>query len=477
MHVPLLDHPEEELRDVLWEYYLLPVANWLIGPPSFNCVLAQTNGSAWESALTVWFLLDLLELDERRQVRDTDALDRRLIESKVHATMQWICDQCAPASSDRPHWEGVTWDTAVCVRTVARVLSSDPSALREDQAENVLEKCAFAVKWLANSFSAWDEQVTFPFGPSDLAQIVSTLVYLIESDSPILTAAFGGSDRARKHVDQIAVYLAKARDDMSTPDDSDLDDEAAASVHHHAFWGDFFQSGEVIDALASYVHLCTTRGEEDDASEEAVRDCERRTVDCLQYFETTQNDGRWGTHGDTCRAMYAYLRASSLLKDVGQEDHVVLKCLRWMCDDKQVFSDGSFMHTMFITVFYAHALLQVYAHWKPAERSVIDVYDYAIWSSPVRSTPERAKRLALEVDSERSRRAVKRSRQLTRRAYAACAFLVTVSLTFVYAFVAHDASWQITTGTALSLAGIAFAVASAVAGIVVKWPFSRKSAK
>ena len=55
------------------------------------------------------------------------------------------------------------------------------------------------------------------------------------------------------------------------------------------------------------------------------------------------------------------------------------------------------LHTSFLTVFYSHALLAVYQYWDPSELTIEQLYDDVLWSSPVRSTPERIKRMSLEI--------------------------------------------------------------------------------
>ena len=51
------------------------------------------------------------------------------------------------------------------------------------------------------------------------------------------------------------------------------------------------------------------------------------------------------------------------------------------------------MHTMFLTIFYAHALVEVHDSWAPARQTVDKLYDDVVWASPMRTTPERSKRL------------------------------------------------------------------------------------
>ena len=120
-------------------------------------------------------------------------------------------------------------------------------------------------------------------------------------------------------------------------------------------------------------------------------------------------DGMWGGHIDTIKSDHFLRHDEASHSSTGcryrrtlivPEIHTTFKALRWVCDRKQVFSDGSFMHTMFLTIFYTIALVEVYRSWEPAGRTVALLYDDVVWSSPVRTTPERYRRMALSLRHE-----------------------------------------------------------------------------
>ena len=114
----------------------------------------------------------------------------------------------------------------------------------------------------------------------------------------------------------------------------------------------------------------------------------------------------WGSHIDTIRVVHSYVlvrrqipQRSQLSLDplIVPEIHTTFKALRWLCDEKQIFDDGSMLHTSFLTIFYALALAEVYRSWEPARLRIDRLYDDVVWFSPVRTTPERSKRLAAEI--------------------------------------------------------------------------------
>jgi hypothetical protein len=82
----------------------------------------------------------------------------------------------------------------------------------------------------------------------------------------------------------------------------------------------------------------------------------------------------------------------------------VFKALRYLCDDKTVFLDGSIAHEMEPTVYYALALIEVLRNWcLPEEicetKPTMELYDYILWHTPARSTYERLLRTKAESES------------------------------------------------------------------------------
>lgn len=396
---PVFFDPElPSLKEVLLGRYLKPAGKWLLGSDESPYLLPQAANSSWECALASWYLLDL-----QTALTDDDPLSQR-IPPKTAQTARWILDRADAGSDGSMHWEGVTWDTAVCVRSVLRVLRELPHRFSDAEQQRGRDISASALEWLLARFEVWDRGIIYPYGPADVAQILETLLYVQREWPELLDAKAGPLTEVPTAIDEIAAYLLAAKDEMA------MDHSPTQGPEELAFWSDFFQSGEVIDCLSQYARYVTA------ANRRASY--EEHVFHCIRYFELNQVNGQWGAHVDTCRALYGYLRATHVIPVARQENHIVLKALRWMCDDKQTFSDGSFLHSPFVTVFYAAALWEAYAHWPLATRSVGEVYDVALWSAPVRATEERGLRLALEIERERlvaaHDKATKRFRRLRR---------------------------------------------------------------
>jgi hypothetical protein len=321
--------PGRSLRDILLDWYLVPAARWLVGASTSDYLLPQAAGSSWECALAIDYLLDLRgELANEPQLAD-------LIPHKVSQTARWMLEQRVREPNDGTSWESVTWDTAVCIRALMRTINELPEQFSGVEQEQFTKGSVSGVRWLIDRFRAWDIAVMYPYGPADVAQILETLLYVTNAAPDMLT----GLDllvadeskapwKGANVIDEIAAYLIAAEDDLA-----DVSVDPKGKVEALSFWADCFQSGEVIDCLTSYLLHCTRP--------EVRAQCQEHVIAGIRYFERQQVDGKWGSHADTCRALYGYLRATHAIPTARQENHVVMKALRWMCDEKQTFRDGS----------------------------------------------------------------------------------------------------------------------------------------
>jgi hypothetical protein len=381
--------PGRSLREILLDRYLVPAARWLTGASTSAYLLPQAAGSSWECALAIEYLLNL----RGELVHEVALVD--LIPRKISQTARWMLEQRVAEPNDVTSWESVTWDTAVCIRALMRTVIELPEQFSEAEQAQFAEVSDAGVRWLIERFRAWDTAVMYPYGPADIAQILETLLYVNDAAPDVIAEidlAVADESKApwkgANVIDEIAAYLVAAKDDLAT-----ASAETTTKPEALSFWADCFQSGEVIDCLASYMSRCTRN--------DTRAQCQAHIITGIRYFERQQVDGKWGSHADTCRALYGYLRATHAIPTAHQEHHVVMKALRWMCDEKQTFSDGSFMHSPFVTVFYVAALWEVYIHWPPSALPIGDVYDLALWSAPVRATEERGLRLGLQIETER----------------------------------------------------------------------------
>jgi hypothetical protein len=124
----------------------------------------------------------------------------------------------------------------------------------------------------------------------------------------------------------------------------------------------------------------------------------------VAYVEETQDEGRWGMPNSTSLMLQAYVTACDAISHHGKLSNysvkpvpeIVFKSLRWLADEKQRFSDGSILHTFTHTSFFVLMLQHlVLSRSYLLDFPVIQLYDYVIWDSQVRSSHERSERLRL----------------------------------------------------------------------------------
>jgi hypothetical protein len=292
-----------------------------------------------------------------------------------------------------------------------------PSNFTKQEKAEIHEIAKQALMWLNYRFTKWEQEIKYPFGPADIAQILITSLY-VKNYYP---SVFRELKRILEPLNRAIVnyLLVQAMQAVEMR----LEDGSSAKF---VWWGDYFQTAEVLESLALYY---------DDLKHSADREeksfkigLEKAIFDACMYIERTQQDGMWGTHVDTIRILYTYLRVSTLVPKLSCQPHLVFKALRWICDEKQCFADGSFLHTMFLTIFMAPTLIAVHDYWPLADKLIIQVYDDALWSSPVQGSIERIRCFQAETEVSTLKNALE---TLKERLSSMKKLLKTVALTLV----------------------------------------------
>jgi len=404
---------DQTLRAVLRRGYMTPVTQWLLGRNDTS-LLAMEGNSAWETALTVTFLLQSAEiLEEAQELPDL----RAKIDAKVVSATRWLLDKRTPHDDGTFCWEHVTWDTSVIINALVEVLMKYKQHFSSHDQDDIESTIIGGMHWLYRQFSQWESKVKYPFGPADVGQIANT-VLLLQDVYPQLYEKMENSFEGGPGYNlpyQIVHYLLQRR----TRRRLIITDENGTVEAHGCWWDDYFSSAEVIETLARFHHAAETRSIPQ--WKEILGDVKVCLIEACAFLESTQLDGMWGNHIDTIRILSAYVMTRRLLPQhaegrsdptIQPEIHITFKALRWICDEKQIFDDGSFLHTLFLSVFYAEVLVEVYRSWEPASSTIEKLYDDVVWASPVRTTPERTKRLAADISNDRLREELNATKHL-----------------------------------------------------------------
>lgn len=380
---------DKTLREHLRKNYFPNMCNWLLGKHT-GSVLAEESNSNWESALTIMFLAEVRKIFQENQE------ERQLCEQ-----IPTICAEVTKHLSSRVNkiqdryinWDGVTWDTSVVIRAILTSILEYSDKFSEGDKELFFENVKKGMHWLFMRFENWDKEVKYPFGPSDVAQILITAIYLKKNFSEEYKAiqdSYSFKNKEKSIIEQIAEDLLR-RKEIVIKEHNDTEEELI-------WWGDFFQTAEVIDSLIECYDVLDSNIDNEKKLKDEIRDnCKK----AIRFFEYKQcEDGMWGTHVDTLRTLYVYVKVPSFISELDPEPHLVFKALRWICDSKQTFDDGSFLHTMFLTIFMCDALIEVYNKWELSKYPIERIYDDVLWSSPMRTTSERTKRFAVEAEKK-----------------------------------------------------------------------------
>jgi hypothetical protein len=408
------DTPFEPFSDnfqvVLIRGYLCPVAKWLFGAGP-DRLLAQESNSAWEAALSVIYLLRFADILKRSGISDADAPALDSIERKCLQTADWLCSIARHVSDDELSWENVTWDTATVIRAFFIIKQHFGDTLPERQRSSIDAAIKKGLLWLLRRFAIWHRTVKYPFGPADIASIAVCLAEgrrnFPKTVNDVCKAALGdekGSDhlwiRALRDISEYLLLQA------TTPKDA-IDPEGLQHLGP-CWWDDFFTTSEALEALGEYVLAAQNTAKEQKEHGALVEQVRRALISAACFFERCQVDGMWGSHIDTIKVLYIYIKLPTYLAGANKRDglisnemHVAFKAVRWICDSKQFFSDGSILHTMFLTIFAAHTLLQIADNWPPALKQISDLYDDVVWAAPVRVSAEKIERTRIALELER----------------------------------------------------------------------------
>ncbi|MFW9996930.1 MAG: hypothetical protein ACFFD4_33115 [Candidatus Odinarchaeota archaeon] len=382
---------EEKLKTVIRKVYIKKVTEWLLGRKDDGFILAEASNSSWEIALSIIFFADVIDIrkendEEKEFCESTPSLcadvTRRLLRKKK------------AAGNDRfIHWDGVTWDTAVVIRAILRILLLCPDRFSKGEKDEIFQSAKKSLHWLFMRFEKWEKEIKYPFGPADVSQILITICFLKENFPDAyseIEKEYSFEDNESAIEDQICKYLLHSK--------TVIEEDIEGIKDIVSSWGDFFQTAEVLESLVIYYRYLDAK-----SNFNALKDEIKITIKQVhRYIEYNQEeDGMWGTHIDTIRTLGAYTKASKLMPFLDVEHHIVFKPLRWICDEKQCFSDGSFLHTMFLTIFMCGTIVEIHNNWSLADYSIAEVYDTAFWCSPVRTSVERTKRFATELKNEK----------------------------------------------------------------------------
>ncbi len=375
------------LREQLAINYVIPVSRWLMTGDG-DKILAVYGNSAWEAALTILFLMQTQEFLEN-ETWATEISDKielaSTISRKIRATGKWLVSQARKEKSTdgetRVHWDNLTWDTSVILRAQLAIINKYGKKLSY---YGDLEDClAAGIPWLIESFDKWLIS-SYTAGPQDVAEILILLTRL-EKQSPklhqriVANSSWRGRERDLEW--EIIEYLLRTRTEARQF--SHIDSEPGNN--YALWWGEFFGTAEVLEVLVDFYkkHSSENAGSNYSERQQLIIKAIRETlIQAVLYFDYTQKDGTWGSAvTDTARVAITYVTLTEGLPFIHPNHHIAFKALRWLCSDSQVLDDGSFLHSLFLTIYYAGAIMTYCNSWELGKENLAIVYDKALSAS------------------------------------------------------------------------------------------------
>jgi len=379
---------DKPLKTILAEKFILPLAKWMTLGTN-DLVMGTIGNSVWESAFTIMFLIETIDVMKKEQLDKRQFADLKVdFDTRILKTTKWLLSKSTDRTENTEFlsWDGLTWDTSVVLRSLLHVLRSYKE-LDEKLAADIERSIARGISWLITEFDEWRTR-SYTAGPQDVAEVLILLTELSKKYPDLYKKIVDSSSWKGKETQlkwEIAKLLIQTRSEAISFSTAEIGKDRPIAL----WWGEFFGTAEVLEALGVfYQHQIGTRDDDYATLEpnkiilQAIRET---LIQATLYFDFTQNEGTWGSAvTDTARVAITYVNLASTLSFIQPNDFVVFTSLRWLCADSQVMSDGSFLHSLFLSVYYSHALLAYYSRWELSEMFPIDIYDKVLSSAMVK---------------------------------------------------------------------------------------------
>ena len=368
---------DKPLFDTIKNKYLLNVLKWLgdYHDSASTTFLGAKTGSTWGVAYS------LICLFEARDLFLESELFPRDFDERAYASVEYLSKK-ATIGTVTCHWESNIWDSAVITRALLRYTSVYLEKRNNLEITRIIEK---SLQWLHNQVIDWHD-LRYTLGLTELSQILRTFLV---AETVLSETETNNSQVYRNNLDEsetitliINEILHSAKYERMSVD---------GKREEVLVWDDsVFGTGETLISLSHYLgsrHIVDRP--------ELQKKILELIGPALRYLELEQKDGRWGIEEETAMVLRAYIAGHRVWGGrVEPEPHIVFKGLRYLCDSKTVFLDGSIAHELEPTVYYTMALIEALKNWDLPnnlckEKSTIELYDYIIWNTPSRSTYER----------------------------------------------------------------------------------------
>ncbi len=421
-----LDRP---LAETIKTQYLMDALKWIgdfRDPLSTNLLGAKT-GNIWGVGYGLLCLL------KSRHTFFSDDEFPGDFDTKAHNAVRFLLDK-ASFGQHYCNWDDNIWDTSVVCRALLHYLDIYPTCVDRGK---IVDFCGKAMRWLYNQAETSDIR-RYSLGMPDSSQMLRTFVLaksLIQRDDAI-SAHFPLDDAIQALVNEI-IHSVEVKNQLYEGESEEI-----------AVWDDdVFSTSDVIISLSRYIQV--ERSLISQSNPDRWNEIFTLLQSAIRYLELEQVDGRWGIEETTTITLQAYVLGNSIMgEDQSPEPHIVFKAIRYLCDPKTVFSDGSIAHKLEPTIYMIQAFLEVLENWELpndiiAEKSVHELYDFIIWNTPTRSTHERVRRMKIQSEASLLRIQNNRANEIIRKMGTMIIRWRTIAFLFAWGLIGYAISFSL----------------------------------
>ncbi|MFD0207128.1 MULTISPECIES: hypothetical protein [Saccharothrix] len=417
---------DARFADVLIRDFAIPALRWLHGHSTGAAPSTLVSAHA-EVAMTASATIELITKANGAAI---DAAREDLLVKCVDGVV-WLYRQATFHEDGTCCFDHSSYDTS----TVARALFD---ALRH---ESLVEELATrgipsmdkvilgSARWLLVRFDQADRgDIGAMLNPSEYAQIGRALAVLTERyDLDEHVGAHTRYQTCSEVISRILMTLFERKSERMV----DVTPEGGGNRTLAIWWDDFFGTSEVLLFLGAVSDSADHGRTVLTAVERAmIRECIAR---CFLLVEHSQADGLWGGYLDTVGVLNAYVSISENSKRLFNEGRgrhqlvaqprIVFRAVRWVCDPTQRSSDGSVLHTAWLTTLFVIALVRVATMWEYSDRTVGELYDDLSMAMDRGISEHRASQISAILDRENALEKLAAESALLHRARAVSSHL------------------------------------------------------
>lgn len=358
--------PNSILRTELRETYLVNAIQWLTDASLNNqkTLRAVVSDNPWETAYSITAILR-----SRKQLKDISRY-RDDYDSRIEHATEYLLSFVV-GSDSYVSWDRNPYDTGLAVQALIYFQRNFPASQIANRIASDFT-IRRSIDWIIDYARRWMGDQTI--GEIDDISVCIRAVISAKKSSSNKLNYLNESEPVVHGV--IKELLANAIEDNS--------------VLH---WGDIYSSAYILIMLQDYLEVFT--------DSELKADVEKAIRFGLNFLEQSFK-GNWEQPPDTALALHCYLRSGShslLQHDVLPE--IIYLCLRWLCDDKQCYRNGSIQRSIHYTALFVEVIAFAcsYPELEPRvmDNNIAHVNDFVLRQIIQRDTIDRSKISLLKI--------------------------------------------------------------------------------